>query len=511
MAMMKCFMAFAGLLLFFSSSSQTGYKAPFFADNHRIEKIKATQAVIDKLYKEHAAKNHFPGFAYGVVADGRLIYTGEVGYTDVEKKIRATVSSAFRIASMSKSFTAMAIVKLRDEGKLKLDDPASSYIPEMKAVKPLTTDAPPITVRHLLTHAAGFPEDNPWGDRQLADTDKDLLDLVQNVSFSNATGIAYEYSNLGFALLGKIISNVTGKSYQQYITEAILKPLGMNHTYWEYTKVPSEKLAHGYRWTNNEWKEEPLLHDGAYGAMGGLITTIEDFSKYMQLHLSAWPARSEKEADVIKRSSLREMQAPSNFNSLSTQFKYASGRSCATSSAYAFGLRWAIDCENKIFVGHTGGLPGFGSNWNILPDYEIGVVCFANVTYAPTGTFNLSILDTLIKLAGLKKRVIPPSAILEQRKNELVKLLPDWENAQNTKIFAENFFLDNSIDALKKEASELFAKAGFIFRINELIPENNLRGSFLLEGEHTNLQVSFTLTPEKDPLIQEYHIREVKK
>lgn len=499
------------LFIALSSHSQNNYRAPFFADDNRMERIRATQSVIDQLYKDHAAKNHFPGFVYGVVADGKLIYTGEAGYTDIEQQIPATVSSAFRIASMSKSFTAMAIVKLRDEGRLRLDDPASEYIPEMKKMTYLTSDAPEITIRHLLTHAAGFPEDNPWGDRQLADTDKDLLNLVQNASFSNAPGVAYEYSNLGFALLGKIITNVSGKPYQEYITETILKPLGMNHTYWEYTKVPPEKLAHGYRWTHDHWEEEPLLHDGAFGAMGGLISTLEDFSKYLQLHLSAWPARSEKEAAVIKRSSLREMQQPSSFNALNPRFAYAGGPPCAMASAYSFGLRWAVDCQNRIFVGHSGGLPGFGSNWNILPDYGIGVVCFANLTYAPTGTFNLSILDTLVKLADLRKRVIPPSAILEKRKNELIKILPEWEDGPASKIFAENFFLDHSPDLLKKEASELFAKAGFIFRINELIPENNLRGSFLLEGEHTNLQISFTLTPENPSLIQEYHIREVKK
>ncbi|HYK55965.1 MAG TPA: serine hydrolase domain-containing protein, partial [Flavisolibacter sp.] len=351
----------------------------------------------------------------------------------------------------------------------------------------------------------------PWGDRQLADSDKELTDLIEKVSFSNAPGIAYEYSNLGFALLGKIITNVSGKPYQDYITETIFKPLGMNSTYWEYTKVPSHKLAHGYRWINNDWTEEALLHDGSFGAMGGLITTIEDFSRYMQLHLTAWPARSEKENAVVKRSSLREMQAPSNFNSLATQFKYASGRTCATASAYAYGLRWAIDCENKVFVGHSGGLPGFGSNWNILPDYGIGVVCFANVTYAPTAGFNLSILDTLVKMAGLEKRTIPASAILEQRKNELMKILPGWKNAQGSRIFADNFFQDYSLDSLQKEATTLFAKAGLILRIRELIPENNLRGSFILEGENTNLQISFTLTPESSPLIQEYKIREVKK
>ncbi len=92
-----------------------------------------------------------------------------------------------------------------------------------------------------------------------------------------------------------------------------------------------------------------------------------------------------------------------------------------------------------------------------------------------------------------------------------MKILPGWKNAQGSRIFADNFFLDYSLDSLQKEATTLFAKAGLILRIRELIPENNLRGSFILEGENTNLQISFTLTPESSPLIQEYKIREVKK
>ena len=508
---MKWSITFVCLFIFISSYSQTTYQQPYFADDDRIEKIKQTQGIIDRLYKEHAAKNHFPGFVYGIVADGQLVYTGSTGLSNVQAKIAATTSSAFRIASMSKSFTALAILKLRDEGKLKLDDAASAYIPEMKKIKYLANDAPVITIRDLLSHAAGFPEDNPWGDRQLADTDKDLLELIQQVSFSNVPGVAYEYSNLGFALLGKIIATVTGTSYQQYIAENVWKPLGMTHTYWEYTKVPADKLAHGYRLVNNEWKEEALLHDGSFGAMGGIITTIEDFSRYMTLHLSAWPPSNEKESAVIKRSSLREMQMPHNFSGLNTRFTYASGRNCATSSAYAYGLRWSIDCENKIFVGHSGGLPGFGSNWTILPDYGIGVVCFANLTYAPTATLNLNILDTLVKMAGLEKRVIPPSAILEQRKNDLVQLLPEWNALNDHKVFAENFFLDNNVALLRKEASQLFAKAGLIIHVHDLVAENNLRCSFILEGEHASLQVSFTLTPENPPLIQEYHIREIRK
>jgi CubicO group peptidase (beta-lactamase class C family) len=337
------------------------------------------------------------------------------------------------------------------------------------------------------------------------------LQTIAKVSFSNVPGIAYEYSNLGFALLGKIITNVARMPYQQYITEHIFKPLGMTHTYYEYAKVPDSLLAHGYRWENNNLMEEVLLHDGSYGAMGGIVTTIEDFAMYMELHLSAWPARNGAENKVLKRSSLREMQKAANFSSLNAQFKYASGRSCPTAVAYAYGLRWLTDCDNRVFVGHTGGLPGFGSNWTIMPDYGIGVVCFGNVTYAPTAVFNLSILDTLVRLAGLKKRTIPPSAILEQRKQELVKLLPGWDNPKQTGIFAENFFADYSLDALKKESASLYEKAGRITSIEELVPENNLRGSFILKGEKANLRVSFTLTPENHALIQEYHITELAK
>ena len=489
------------------------YKEALFLDGDRLERIKEALPLIDKIYKDHAAKNNFPGFVYGVVVDGKLIYASGVGYTNIASKIGADKSSYFRIASMSKSFTAMAILKLRDEGKLRLDEDASLYIPLLKKTTYLTSDAPPITVRNLLTHSAGFPEDNPWGDRQLADTDKDLMDFIQKgVSFSNVPGVAYEYSNLAFALLGHIITKVSGKPYQVYITENILKPLGMTHTVWEYTKVPQAKLAHGYRWLNNSWQEEPLLHDGAYGAMGGLITTIEDFTKYMALQLSASPPRNDAENGIIKRSSLREMQQPWRFGGLNAAYKYVgTNRPCPMTSFYGYGLRITKDCAGITAVGHTGGLPGFGSNWMILPEYGIGVMCFANLTYASTSAVNLQVLDTLVALARLKPRQLPPSAILKQQQQALVRLLPDWKGAEQSGLFAENFFLDYPIDSLKKEAQEVFAKAGRILKIRELIPENNLRGSFIMEGEKSNLLISFTLTPENPPLIQEYHIKEIPK
>jgi CubicO group peptidase (beta-lactamase class C family) len=292
----------------------SSYMPAGFADPARMDKIQTACIIIDSIYKKYAVENHLPGISFGVIADGQLVYKNSYGYTDIEKKIPATSASLFRIASMSKSFTCMAILKLRDEGKLNLDDPAYLYIPELQNVKYPTADAPPITIRHLMTHSAGFPEDNPWGDRQLADSDKDLMEFIgKQISFSNPPGIAFEYSNLGFALQGKIITKVSGMRYQDYIKKNILDPLGMKTTTYEYGEVDPAKLAHGYRWLNNKWIEEELLHDtkdGSWGAMGAMISSIDEFAAYMAFHLSAWPPNNEKEAGPINRSSVREMHQP---------------------------------------------------------------------------------------------------------------------------------------------------------------------------------------------------------
>ncbi|HAQ18595.1 MAG TPA: serine hydrolase [Prolixibacteraceae bacterium] len=474
--------------------------------------LEATFPVIDKLFSNYAKQNHFPGLVYGLVVDGKLVHKGSIGYSNLSKETLADNNTAFRIASMTKSFTAMAILKLRDEGKLKLDDPVYLYIPEMKDQKYLTKDAAPATIRHLLTHGAGFPEDNPWGDRQLARTEEELTKLIKNgISFSNNPGMKYEYSNLGFTMLGLIIRKVSGQSYQNYITKNILEPLGMTHTWWEYSKVPEKELALGYRWVNGNWSEQPLLHDGIYGAMGGMITSLEDFSKYLSLHLSAWPPRDDEEKGPVMRSSIREMHFPWNLNYLSSQVKKYDGSLCPTVSAYGYGLAWAKDCEGKVFISHGGGLPGFGSNWRIMPDYGIGIISLSNLTYASAGNINAKVLETVVRLAKLQPRQLPVSPILNQRKKELTALLPDWENPEKTGIFAESFFMDYFIDSLKKEAATIYSNAGKITQIREFIPENNLRGFFILEGENSNIEISFTLTPENPPLIQEYKIRERAK
>ncbi len=488
------------------------YKPPVFASADRAAKIKELAPAIETIYRDWATKNHFPGLTFGVVVDGQLVLSGGTGYTDVAKKTPATPQSMFRIASMTKSITALAVLKLRDAGKLSLDAPISQYIPEAKNLTYLSSDAPAITVRDLLTHAGGFPEDNPWGDRQLADSDAELLKHIrEGVSFSNVPGISYEYSNLGFALLGRIITNVSGKPYQNYITEQVLKPLGMTHTEWEYTRAPANQLAHGYRWLNEQWVEETLLADGSYGAMGGLLTSIDDFGRYVALHLSAWPPRNDTESPVLKRSSLREMHLPRTFRDMNPAFRFPGGRTTPMVNHYAYGLGWSRDGDGREYVAHSGGLPGFGSQWRILPDYGIGVIAFGNLTYANLGTPNWAVIDLILTKAGLQPRQLPVSAILAQRKAELVALLPDWADAEKKPIFAENFFPDQSVADRRKESQAMFTKIGKIIRVSELRPENQLRGQFRIEGEQGTVDVFFTLTPEKPALIQQLDLTDVSK
>ena len=480
------------------------FKPASFADTERRSKVKAAMPQVEALYKAYATKHHFPAYAFAVVLDGTVLYQKAAGWANIEDKIAANEATMFRIASMSKSFTTMAILQLRDAGKLKLDDPIDQYIPAMKG-QVLTKDGAAITIRHLMAHQAGFPEDNPWGDRQLSDSEADLIALIsKKLSFSNTSGNYYEYSNLGFAMLGYIIHQVSGLTYDAYIKQSILDPLGMQHTTYEYTTIPKANLAKGYRTIKGEWVNVPLLKDGIYGAMGGMITSISDFAKYVALHQAAWPERNDPENKVIKRSTVREMHQPYTFIGLNPQYQFPSGKKLATTTSYSYGLNWMHDAEGKTSVGHSGGLPGFGSNWRFLPEYGLGVIFFANHTYAPTSTMNLIVLDTLVQIAQLQPRQVAVSPILAQRQMELVQLLPNWEKLPS--IFAENFFDDYLIDELKAEAKQLFEIAGTIQSVGKMVAENQLRGYCILTGSKQNLKLSFTLSPENPALIQEYQL-----
>jgi CubicO group peptidase (beta-lactamase class C family) len=462
---------------------------------------------IDRIFTEYARTAHVPGMAWGVIVDGRLVHTGTFGVQDVTTQAPVTADTVFRIASMTKSYTAAAILMLRDEGKLSLDDPAERYVPELKALAYPTTDSPRLTVRHLLTHATGFPEDNPWGDQQLAVTDAQMDALMrQGIPFSTPPGLAYEYSNYGFAILGRIVTNVAGMPYREYVRTRLLVPLGLSDTTLDAPAVPPARLAHGYRWEDERWKEEPPLPDGAFGAMGGMLTSLRDLAAYVAWHMDAWPARDGAEAGPLRRSSRREMQQVWRTATALARVLPGGGVQLQ-SGGYGYGLRVSQTCEFSHVVAHSGGLPGFGSQMRWLPEHGVGLVAMGSLTYTNWGPRFDAALAALSRTAALVPRQPQPSAALVGMRADVTRLIQQWDDGLAERIAANNLYLDVAKERRKRSFEQLREKHGACRADGPLVAENALRGEWVMPCERGALRVSITLAPIVPPKVQFLSVR----
>ena len=484
---------------------------PAFDLPDRAERLARTIPAVDSVMRAFMQRSRVPGIAYGIIVDGKLWHVAAHGLREVPTGARVDTSSVFRIASMTKSFTALAILQLRDAGRLSLDDPAEKYVPQLKGLRYPTSDAPRITVRHLLTHSAGFPEDNPWGDQQLAASDEDLSRMIrEGIPFSNAPGIAYEYSNFGFAILGRIVVNVSGMPYARYVRDRVLRPLGMSSTTLEARDVPANRLAHGYRLQDGQWLEEPPLPDGSFGAMGGMLTSSADLSRWVGLMLSAWPPRDGAESPVLKRSSLREMQQLWR-NAGATVSRTANGFAL-NSGGYAYGLRVSQNCLFNHIVAHSGGLPGFGSQMRWLPEYGVGLIALGNLTYTSWGTPLDAAFEVLAKSGGLVPRTVRPSPVLTAMRDQVTRLVTTgWNTALGDSIAAMNLYKDESAPRRAAHIQRLVTAAGGACRADgPMWAENALRGEWKVACATGALRVRITLAPTTPARVQQFDVSEMR-
>ena len=474
-----------------------------FTDPDRVTKLSRAFPEIDRAFLNFAESGGAPGVAWGVIIDGALVHSGATGARDVPSNAKAMPDSVFRIASMTKNFAALSIMKLRDQGRLSLDAPVSRYVPELRTLPYPTTDSPLITVRHLLTHSEGFPEDNPWGDRQLAETDATLSRWMRaGFPFSQAPGMGYEYSNTGFAILGQVIARVSGMRARDFIDREFLKPLGMAQTKWDTQAVAGERIARGYGRIEGKWVAEAPLADGAYGIMGGLYSSVPDLAKLVGLYLSAYPARDGDDNGPLKRASLREMQiAHSPYRSGALRAS-VTGPLSLSSGGYAFGLASTQSCRFGNIVAHSGGLPGYGSQMRWLPEYGVGIVALANGTYAGPGRAVNESLEALARTGALNPRVPQPGPDLLRIKSAVDTLVSDWSDAGLEKIAAMNLLLDRSLDRRRKEFSALREKHGACRAEADIEAENALRGRWNLTCERGEVRLAVTLAPTLPPTVQ---------
>ncbi|HEY0373511.1 MAG TPA: serine hydrolase domain-containing protein, partial [Amnibacterium sp.] len=255
---------------------------------------------IDDLLAARVRDGRAPSVAYALVVDGRIVHTG--GFADEAVTPVPGPDTAFRVASCTKSFTAVAMLQQRDAGRLDLEAPVSEYLP-------LTTvpEAAP-TVAQLASMAAGFPTDDPWGDRQES-LPLDELDRMAGAGFRviDAPGARFEYSNLGYALLGRVIERASGRRYLDLVREDVLEPLGLDGVAYDRSVVAPGGIATGFARFDGRWEPQPFAEPGAFSPIGGVFATSRALARWAAWLAGAW--RPDASDAVLAAASRREMQA----------------------------------------------------------------------------------------------------------------------------------------------------------------------------------------------------------
>ena len=461
---------------------------------------------MDRLVDAFVAKEPVPGVAYAVVVDGELVHTRGVGAAVVGRDAPPTADTVFRIASMTKSFTAATVLLLRDEGLLRLDDAAADHVPELQGQRPSHPGAPAITLRHLLSMSAGFPGDDPWGDRQQdLDLERFTEFLEQGQSFAWMPGTEFEYSNLGYAILGRVITNVAGHEYRDVVRSRLLEPLGMGSTVYDATEVEAERRAIGYARRDDAFVEEPFAGYGAFAPMGGLFSTVRDLARWVDGFARAFSASAEADDHPVSRTSRLEMQQV--HRSIAPELTWTSIAEPPTAvvTGYGFGTFVRSDLEIGTVVGHSGGYPGFGSHMRWHPASGLGVVVLGNRTYFPALKIGEQMLSALVRAEAAPIRRLRPAPALETARDAIERLLASWDDDLASETFSMNVDMDEPMEHRRATVERLRETHGALRRSDEApTSDTPLHAVWWLEGEpgRGRVKVEITLDPQPAPKVQ---------
>ena len=463
-------------------------------------------AEIDAIFDRFADRKIAPGLVYGVVAGGDLIHSRGIGTLTTMGESRPDADSVFRIASMTKSFTAAAVLLLRDEGRLRLDDPVGEWVPELADLPPMTADSPPITLDHLLTMSAGFPTDDPWGDRQQG------LDLAAFSSFLAAhpsiawpSGTHFVYSNLGYGILGRVVTSASGTEYRDFVRERLLVPLGMTATTFDREDVPPDRLALGYVRRDDAWLEEPIDPYGALASMGGIFTSVRDLARWVGGLADAFPPRDDPDDDhPLRRASRREMQEVHRPFDPEVTWPSADAPPSVLVPGYGYGVFTSSDLRYGRIVGHGGGYPGFGSHMRWHPASGFGVIAFGNSRYAPLIEPLRDALRLLLDAEPSKIRRVNPWPATLAARTVVEGLLASWDEEAAASLFAMNIDLDEPI-AIRRAAIEGIRDVHGALRPDETAKPESFSPAHLawwMDGERGRVRVEILMSPERPPRLQ---------
>ena len=316
---------------------------------------------VDVYVENHLRQLHIPGASLVVVSDGRILKAKGYGLANVELNVPAAEDTVYEIGSITKQFTATAIMMLVEEGKVRLEDPIKKYFPAAP------NSWQHITIRHLLNHTSGIQNHVALPEFmnlfqtniefQPGLTRAELIKHFFKLPLEFQPGETWAYDNTGYYLLGIVVEQACGKSFWQFLAERIFKPLGMTNTRNTDPRPIIPNRASGYEWANNSFENRAVLTPFVAFSAGALLSTVEDLAK--------WDAALYGET-LLKKSSLEQMWTAAKNNDGSI-------------APFSYGFGWFTDTyHGHRIVQHSGGTPGFSSTIYRFLDDRLTVILLTN-------------------------------------------------------------------------------------------------------------------------------------
>jgi CubicO group peptidase (beta-lactamase class C family) len=459
--------------------------------HYAVDRIHLAKPALDARFTARVQDAKAPASAYALALAGDLIASD--GFADESVAPRPGPDTAFRIASCTKSFTAAAALQLRDAGLLDLDAPIDAYLDVAVVGGPMPL------VRHLLSMSAGFPTDDPWADRQESLTALTFDALIAGgLRLVREPGSGYEYSNLGFALAGRILERLSGMPFPQLVTERLLEPLGLTDIGFDTAVHAPGGIAVGHVRRDDAWQPEAFSAPGAFSSIGGVFATPRALATWTGWLARAW--RDDTDDAVLSRASRLEMQSPQT-------------RIGAT-TAYGFGLVVDTHPVHGTFVAHSGGYPGYGAHmrWHAatgttLLAMEAGRYsgAFAAVTAA------LAELLDAIAVPDALPNVWPETLAARETVEQLAR---HWDDETAAALFSENVDLDEPLPRRRLQLASLAEQVGLrsdsaIAPLLEAGPTSTTAAQlqWTIRGETGALHCRITMTPEPRPRVQVFDVR----
>ena len=361
-------LAMSLLLIVFASTSTAQSTSPALTPVVKVEPVSiandpdvlAAARLFSAWMDGQIAYRGLPGIAVGVVSDQQLVWSQGYGFADIKGKIPMTAATKFRIASHSKLFNATAVMQLREDGKLRLDDPVSKYLPWFKA-KPAGEDDGVITIEQLLTHSSGLPREasDHWSSDTFP-TREELKRLFadRKAAFPPATRV--KYSNLAVSVAGMLVEEVSGQSWADYVGKNIFKPLGMNDSSVDQN-VAGLAVGYGRRLPDGSRAVMSFIDARGMGAATGITSNVEDMAKFVSAQFRKGPRGG---AQILSSGSLREMHRV---------------RSMEENWSSGYGIGFGVSrIKDKTYIGHGGVYRGYTTRTYIQLDDKIGVIVLTN-------------------------------------------------------------------------------------------------------------------------------------